>query len=90
MPRLVIAEKKDDVGAERIGPRHDALQPLQADMRLAHVKVGEDRDGAAGIGLDLPDDVVTRLLFGMGAVAHVQAKDIGARLEQGADRVVVA
>ncbi len=44
MPGLVVAQKKDQVRAQRVGPRHDAFEPRQADPGFAHVQIGKDRD----------------------------------------------
>jgi hypothetical protein len=56
-----------------------------ADAQLRALQIGEDPDRAPGLGLDAADHRVARGDLVMGAVAHVQAEDIGAGLEQRAD-----
>ncbi len=72
----------DQVFARRIGK--------DANAQLRPLKIGQNGDRAASIGLDLTDDGMARGLLGMGAVAHVQAEHIGPCLKQRADHFIVA
>ncbi len=60
-----------------------------AAAQLGSLQVGEDADGAAHVLLDLADDAVTPRDVGLVAVAHVEAEDVGACLEQRPDDVVL-
>ena len=70
------------------------FQVMRAGGELAHaqlrpLQIAENRDRAAGIGLDLADDVIARLVILMAAMAHVQAEHVGTGIEQGADGIIV-
>jgi len=60
------------------------------DSQLWPLQIGQNRDRAAGFGLDLADDVVPGAVIFVAAVAHVQAEHIGPGVKQGADHVMVA
>ncbi len=53
------------------------------------LQVGQHRDRAAEITLDLADHLVAGAVLVMGAMRHVDAKDIRAGLEQFSDHVIV-
>ncbi|MBS1166432.1 MAG: hypothetical protein H6R00_2457 [Proteobacteria bacterium] len=60
-----------------------------ADAQLGALQIGEDADGAAGLGFDLADGrhVVAQLL--VVGVAHVDAEAIRTRLMEPGDHVLV-
>lgn len=59
-----------------------------AEANLRTLKVGEDSDAAAGFVGGLAHPVVTLLVFGVGAVAEVEAGDVHSGFDQGFDLVV--
>lgn len=61
-------------------------EAAQADLRT--LKVGEDADAAAGFVGGLADSLVAVLVFGVGAVAEVEAGDVHSGFDQGFDLVV--
>jgi hypothetical protein len=81
IPRcLVEIEAKALSHAQLMGRiRKDAASDLRP------LKVSEDADGTAQLMLDLADQFVAVTLILLRPGAHVQAKDIHARLEQRAD-----
>lgn len=58
----------------------------EADLRA--LKVGEGADAAAGLVGGLADVLVALVVFGVAAVAEVEAGDVHAGLDQGLDLVV--
>src|SRR5262249_47741336 len=63
----------------------DAALSEDADPELRSLKVHQRRYGPAGFSLESADNLQSRAMDVMRAVAEVQPKDIGAGLEQGAD-----
>ena len=79
------------IEVEAEGAAHDELLRAVgegADAQLRPLEVGEDADGRAELDLDLADDPVAGGDVLVGAMAHVEAEDIGARLVQGADHLL--
>ena len=56
-----------------------------ADAQLRSLQVHHDADRPPRVGLDLPEGREALAMIGMGAMAEIQAKDIGAGIEQRAD-----
>lgn len=59
-----------------------------AESDLRALKVGEDADAAAGLVGGLAYALVALLVFGVGAVAEVEAGDVHSGFDQGFDLVV--
>ncbi len=72
-----------DVEAERfaIGEPYRAIRE-PPDPQLWTLQVGEDRNRPAGFPLDRADNVVTRLMVLVAAMAEIKAKHVGTGVEQ--------
>lgn len=62
------------------------MEAAESDLRA--LKVGEDADAAAGFVGCLAHALVALLVFGVGAVAEVEAGDVHSGFDQGFDLVV--
>ncbi len=62
------------------------MEATEADLRA--LKVGEDADVPAGLVGGFADALVPLLVFGVGAVAEVEAGDVHAGFDEGFDLVV--
>ncbi|GAA3107470.1 hypothetical protein GCM10020254_61710 [Streptomyces goshikiensis] len=62
------------------------VEAAESDLRA--LKVGEDADAAAGFVGCLAHALVALLVFGVGAVAEVEAGDVHSGFDQGFDLVV--
>ncbi len=84
-----------DVAGGRVGVQHEELAGGErdlmvgedADAQLRALQVGEDGDRPPAFELDLADDLDERAQPIVIGVAHVDAEDVGAGLEQALDRV---
>ena len=63
-------------------PRAGAHVREPPDPQLWTLQVGEDRNRPAGFPLDRADDVVTRLMVLVAAMAEIKAKHVGTGVEQ--------
>lgn len=86
-----IAQRRIQVEPEPVA----FLKIASACGELAHpqfrsLKIGQDGDRTARLCLDRADDVMAGAVVGVAAMAHVQAKHVGAGVEQRADHVLGA
>jgi hypothetical protein len=82
----LVARRGIEVEAER-GARlqADRTGGEGADAQLGPLQVEQHADRPAGLALDTADEFQPFLVLGVGAVAEVQAEDVRAGVEQGAD-----
>ena len=82
--RRIVVQREDLAWAQR-----DAAFGELADAQLRPLQVGEYADRPAELFLDLAYTADQCLHRGMVGVAHVDAEDVGACLEQLPDRLLV-
>ena len=73
----------DREGGALLELHRPVAEGLQPDLRA--LQVGEDADRVAGVVGGLTHQAVDRLVVGVRAVAHVEAGDVHARLDEGSD-----
>ncbi len=86
------------IARRRIAVEHEALAARQrdaapgesADAQFRTLQVGQDADRPAGLCLDRAHGIAALAMVVMRAVAEVQAEDVRAGVEQGADGCLVA
>ena len=80
-----IAQLRREIEAEALaGDEVDAAAVEPADPKLRPLQIDQHADGAAGLRLDLADRLVLAPVIVMGPMAEIEAEDIGAGLDQGA------
>ena len=83
---VVVARVLVEVEAEmRAGGDLRPAARKIAEAELGSLQIGEDADRPAGLALDLANLGKARAMLVVGAMAEIEAEDVDAGLEQGAD-----